>query len=393
MADEQWRDDGVEAERGVTPVAGRTEASSQQRTLKRGMGAAAMVCFVALLLWSTWQPEGGGRAEEREQQLVVRQTTPFEPAREPPAPVQQAALQPEEAIVPPPLAQLAPAPPMQDSAADELLESSRRAPLIVYSRPQHMAEMGGAHSAESYAPDYLPDGYGAVPGPRNELLDRLKPTPIEGVRAARLPNRHLIVAQGTPIPCVLETAMSSDVPGFVSCIVMRDVMSDSGQVVLMEKGTQVVGEYRGGVRRGSRRMFVLWTRAKTPTGVIVNLASPATDALGRSGFDGNVDTHFWERFGAGVLLSIVDGAGSYAGRQFADGGVDIGEVGAAGSSAAAVAVERSIDIAPTLHKPQGESVNIFVARDLDFSSVYGLQAIDAAEPYYGAVIPAPVYKP
>lgn len=39
--------------------------------------------------------------------------------------------------------------------------------------------------------------------------------------------------------------MSSDVAGFVSCVVERDVMSDSGQVVLMEKGTQIVGEYRG----------------------------------------------------------------------------------------------------------------------------------------------------
>ena len=86
--------------------------------------------------------------------------------------------------------------------------------------------------------------------PRNELADKLKPTAIEGVQAARLPNRHLLVTQGTAIPCVLETAMSSDVPGFVSCVIERDVMSDSGQVVLMEKGTQVVGEYRGQVRRG-----------------------------------------------------------------------------------------------------------------------------------------------
>jgi Bacterial conjugation TrbI-like protein len=95
--------------------------------------------------------------------------------------------------------------------------------------------------------------------------------------------------------------MSSDVAGFVSCVINRDVMSDNGHVVLMEKGTQVVGEYRGNVRRGSSRMFVLWSRAKTPTGVIVNLASPATDALGRAGFDGEIDNHFLERFGGALL--------------------------------------------------------------------------------------------
>lgn len=144
--------------------------------------------------------------------------------------------------------------------------------------------MTGTGAADPYA-------FGRAEPP-NELADKLKPTPIEGVRAARLPNRNLLVTQGTSIPCVLETAMSSDVAGFVSCVVIRDVISDSGNVVLMEKGTQVVGEYRGNVRRGSKRMFVLWSRAKTPTGVIVALASPATDALGRAGFDGDIDTHF-----------------------------------------------------------------------------------------------------
>ncbi|WP_410859512.1 TrbI/VirB10 family protein, partial [Paraburkholderia sp. SIMBA_054] len=80
----------------------------------------------------------------------------------------------------------------------------------------------------------------------------------------------------------------------------------------MEKGTQVVGEFRGGLQRGQKRLLVLWNRAKTPEGVIITLASPATDALGRSGFDGHVDRHWWERFGSALLLSIVGDATGYA---------------------------------------------------------------------------------
>lgn len=181
----------------------------------------------------------------------------------------------------------------------------------------------------------------------------------------------------TAIPCVLETAMSSDVTGFVSCVVERDVMSDTGQVVLMEKGTQVVGEYRGNVRRGSKRMFVLWNRAKTPTGVIVNLASPATDALGRSGFDGEIDNHFWDRFGGALLLSIVSDGSQIAGRQLSNADIEICSTQGAGNSAAAIATEQSINIPPTLTKNQGELVSIFVARDLDFSTVYDLRLVDS----------------
>ncbi|MDT0447461.1 TrbI/VirB10 family protein, partial [Streptomyces johnsoniae] len=130
---------------------------------------------------------------------------------------------------------------------------------------------------------------------------------------------------------------------FVSCTVERDVMSDSGAVVLMEKGTQVVGEYRGNVRRGSKRMFVLWNRARTPTGVIVQLASPATDALGRGGFDGEIDTHFFERFGGALLLSIVADAGQIAGRQLSDAEIEIRSTQGAGASAAGIATEQSIN--------------------------------------------------
>ncbi len=57
---------------------------------------------------------------------------------------------------------------------------------------------------------------------------------------------------GASIPCILETAISSDQPGFTSCIVSRDILSDNGRVVLLDKGTQIIGEYRAGLKRGQK---------------------------------------------------------------------------------------------------------------------------------------------
>ncbi|MCP1768678.1 type IV secretion system protein VirB10 [Bradyrhizobium japonicum] len=373
----EHHDETIAGDRGITPVGGGDNARATM--LKRGFGALALTAFAALIIWGTWK--GDKPVSDSARKLVIRQAAAFEPIPEAPAaPATTASIGP----APVPATPAAPAP-----VSDQLLESARRAPVLAYNRPNS----AGRPAHDSVTGSVVTDLYGFGRGePRNDLADKLKPTPIEGVRAARLPNRNLLVTQGTSIPCVLETAMSSDVAGFVSCVVVRDVMSDSGNVVLMEKGTQVVGEYRGNVRRGSKRLFVLWTRAKTPTGVIAALASPATDALGRAGFDGDLDTHFFERFGSALLLSVVNDASSI-GRQLQDSSIQINNTTGATNSAAAIAVEQSINIPPTLNKNQGELVNIFVARDVDFSSVYQLRRTETRTQILDRTLPGVLAAP
>ena len=251
---------------------------------------------------------------------------------------------------------------------DATLEAAYRAPVLAFSLnvPSSVSVSMGAAVAAPRAPD---DNGG--------LERRMTPSRFDVAKAGQLGDRRFIVAQGTSIPCVLETAMQSDQPGFVSCVIPRDVLSDNGQVVLMEKGTQVVGEYRGGLNQGQTRLHVLWGRAKTPTGVVVTLASAATDGLGRAGVGGGIDNHWWERFGSALLLSVV-ADGSAAGSAYLKNqtGIQAQQTATSGNQAAALAVEQSAAIKPTLHKNKGEMVAIFVARDLDFSGVYQLRVVD-----------------
>jgi len=202
----------------------------------------------------------------------------------------------------------------------------------------------------------------------------LKPRPAATVQARLLPTTRFLLPKGAFIDCTLETAIDSSLPGMTTCITAADTFGADGTVVLLERGSKLVGETRGQVQQGQARVFVVWTEVRTPTGVVVPLDSPGTDELGRAGLPGEVEHHFWERFGAAMLISVVNGA-VQAGVQAANhsGGAVI----YAPSSSQDVMTEvlrSTVNIAPTVTKHNGDRIQVLVARDLDFRSVYELHA-------------------
>ena len=172
------------------------------------------------------------------------------------------------------------------------------------------------------------------------------------------------VTQGTLIPAVLETAIDTDVPGYVRAVVSVDVRSFDGSRVLVPRSSRLIGQYKSGLQAGQKRAYVIWTRLIRPDGVSVNIASPAVGFAGETGLAGKVNTHFFERFGSAMLLSVVGGLSALGGNA----GVIIA---GGGQSAAAAAVGQSGQIGPTVRVRQGQPIRVFTARDLDFSRVSG----------------------
>jgi type IV secretion system protein VirB10 len=182
----------------------------------------------------------------------------------------------------------------------------------------------------------------------------------------------LLLPKGAFIDCTLETAIDSSLPGLTTCVTATDTFGADGRVVLLERGTKLVGETRGEVRQGTARVFVLWTEARTPTGVVVPLASPGTDELGRSGLAGTIDRHFMDRFGAAILISMIDGAIQAAAQSRGGGGTVIYNPSNATDVVTEV-LKSTVNIPPTVRKQNGDRIQILVARDLDFRSVYELR--------------------
>ena len=361
-------------DRGVSPIAG---PMGGRRGRMIALAAVAAGCGVFLA--ATWDRDEDPGRKPSEPPAAPRQLNPFEPARrERPPLLSEAATDPDaphlsdEAPIPPLAMETPPeapaqAPPEVPSRRDDrrtLAESARRAPVLAYSRS------GGATAAA--ASDPL-GGLNTTPGLEDPTaLDALRRiSPVGRSPAGVLPDRNLLIAAGTVAPCLLQTALDSTTPGYVSCVLPRDLYSDNGAVVLLERGTRLLGEHRGGLQQGRRRIFVLWTRAVSPTGVTVELASPAADGLGRAGFDGVVDTRFWDRFGGALLMSLVDD-GAHA--AFGSDSEGLRATARLPSDAAATALQGAVDIPPVLRKMQGTEVSIFIARDLDFRGVYRLRA-------------------
>ena len=192
----------------------------------------------------------------------------------------------------------------------------------------------------------------------------------ETAHASRLTDLKHTIPQGTMIAAVLETAINTDLPGGVRAVVARDVTGFDGSQVLIPRGSKLIGQYRSGVALSQTRAFVVWSRVITPDGVSIDIGSPGTDQLGRGGLEGETDTHFFERFGSAILLSVM-GAGL---DRLADSGnndstaIIIGSQQQA-SQVASIALQKQIDIPTTITVPQGTPLQVFVTRDLDFAGV------------------------
>ncbi|MEW5685010.1 MAG: type IV secretion system protein VirB10 [Pseudomonadota bacterium] len=341
-------------------AAPRVRQPSSPVTVWAGVVGAGVIGF---MVFNGLSEGRQSRAQAQEPSTTARPVVA--PASQTPSP----APPPAAAPAPPPAAiPLVTSPPAGTPA-----EAHWRAPAMVVdfsgaeTAPLQLAQAAAA--AAPAAPALPAEDPGASADER--FSARVTRGAGDTARASQMYNLGRTVPQGTVIAAVLETAIDSDLPGSVRGVVSRDVRSFDGSRVLIPRGSKLIGQYKSAVAAGQTRAFVVWSRIITPQGVTIDVASPAADRLGRGGLPGDVDTHFFRRFGASILLSVV-GAGSQALANAAAGGNNttlvIGSPAQA-SQVASDALQRQTQIADTIRVPQGVPVQVFVARDLDFGGV------------------------
>ncbi|MDO7843137.1 TraB/TrbI/VirB10 family type IV secretion system protein [Sphingomonas immobilis] len=187
-------------------------------------------------------------------------------------------------------------------------------------------------------------------------------------RATVMHNRATTVVQGTLIPVVLEAAFDSTRPGPTRAVVSRDVRGFDGSRVLIPRGSRLFGDYRAQLQPGQNRALITWSRLIRPDGVSIAIGSPAADTLGRAGVRGKVNNHFFERFGLAILQTSLDVGANLASRIGNNNNSLVVALPGVGQTLTQP-LTQGAPIAPTLRVAQGTSISVFVARDLDFTSV------------------------
>ncbi len=338
------------ATRSVLPAVTQRKPRSDTFGLVAGVGIVGLLG--AVTLWSM----GSARQEN------VRPAPAAQPAT--PAPLVEAApAVPSQAITPAntPLS----APPQQAVLANPPQSAVNAGPAA---NPASAPTIVFDASSLPMSMPMAPVGPGAASAPtatgngNDDFATRIGGVGGSAATATAGINPKTTVTQGTLIPAVLETAIDTDVPGYVRAVVSVDVRSFDGTRVLVPRSSRLIGQYKSGLQAGQKRAYVIWTRLIRPDGVSVNIGSPAIGFGGETGLAGKVNSHFFERFGSAMLLSVVGGLSAIGGNA----GVI---VAGGGQSAAAAAVGQSGQIGPTVRVRQGQPIRVFTARDLDFSKV------------------------
>lgn len=347
--------EGASAE--VIDLASRTAypAVAGRKGKSDALGLAAGVGFVALLgaatLWG----------------LNASRTSEGEPVAAPVAPaVDQAAI--DQAAIDAAAAEaqaaalIDPAGPAPDPILSRAPQSAP-VPINQYASPTVVFDASGAATPipANAAPSTGTEN-GQVPtgGSAGEFAARVGGVGGGPAIAQQNIDPATTVTQGTMIPAILETAIDTDVPGYVRAVVSQDVRSFDGSRVLIPRSSRLVGQYQSGLQAGQKRAYVIWGELIRPDGVTVKISSPATGFDGTTGLAGEVDGHFFSRFGSAMLLSVIGGLTAVA-----SGGASI--ILGGGQSAASTALEQDGQRPPTVRVGLGAPIRVYTARHLDFS--------------------------
>lgn len=231
-----------------------------------------------------------------------------------------------------------------------------------------------------------------------ENIIQVKKNPISELKesetsidASYIADSSITIAQGKMISAILETAINTEMPGAVRAVVSRDIFGESGNKILIPRGSRLYGAYSSSILRGQARVQIGWTRLIRPDGVSLNINFTVSDQFGRAGIPGDVDNRYSSVISNSLLTSILTVGGVAAAQKLINNnanstttvnqnqGITTTTTNATNQAVYDVTktildtigqiITNSIDLNPVIRIPQGTKVTVIVNSDIKIPPV------------------------
>ena len=189
-------------------------------------------------------------------------------------------------------------------------------------------------------------------------------------------NEYTLAPGATKLPCIVETAINSDVEGYFTARVSSNVYDTAtGSHLLVPQGSTILGHDQSStLLYGNERLPTISLTLALPDGRSVDLGqAPVTDQQGVAGLTGKVDQHWWRLFGAVLIGGALRGgqqaiqletAGAGAAGHVASGlGQVAGQVGQQ-------RLGRALDTRPTIEIAAGQLCNVLLVKPLALQALW-----------------------
>ena len=121
----------------------------------------------------------------------------------------------------------------------------------------------------------------------------------------KLTNLENTISAGKIMEGVLAQAINSEAAGTIRAIISKDVYGESGNKILIPKGSSAYGSYTTTVSKTQQRLLLTWTKIIRPDGIVITMTADTYDQSGKKGIEGDVDTRYGELFKNSLLYSFI----------------------------------------------------------------------------------------
>ena len=181
------------------------------------------------------------------------------------------------------------------------------------------------------------------------------------------------------IPAITRNRIVSKLAGKVLLLITRNVYGSHGNLILIPAGSQASGYYKPLTKVGDDRLSLIIERVVKPNGdlIIFKKTSLGADASGATGVPGDVDNHYFEKFGIPLLFSTLNSASNAALRQLianntSEAGSQVFDTQwqqqqrTTNTQIIQEIIKNNINIAPVITIEAGTSLLLFLQNDIFF---------------------------